>query len=345
MNKKAVLFLIHIPVWIVVLSVVLLMHSDVKFLNSRTFAMMQSLNLSFFLLLGFYMFYLYLVPKYLENGNVRTFALLSALFVIIVMPGIIVLIGKLSLLLAGFKNSGLSFSEPKTIINAWMGGSLVALVCGGLGTFYRFGIDWFKNIEMKKDLENKNLQSELKTLKSKLNPHLLFNTLNNIDTLIQTSPEQASVALSKLSDLLRYVVYDTDKEQISIQKEIENLQKYIDLEKIRLVNPDSVEFTTNVTSETTIPPMIFFPFVENGFKHSNLNNPNHGLIISISADKRKILFNCKNTINDKMQKNSDSGMGLSLAKKRLDLLYPGTHKLTLGPVGNEFHVTLQIDFE
>ena len=345
MNKKAVLFLIHLPVWIVVLSIVLLIYSDVTYLNSMTFALIQSLNIAFLLLSGFYVFYLYLVPKYLENGNFRTFALLSALFVLIVMPGIIILLNKLSFPLAGFKNSGPSFSEPKTIIYAWMGGSLVALVCGGLGTFYRFGIDWFKNLEMKKDLENKNLQSELKTLKSKLNPHLLFNTLNNIDTLIQTSPEQASVALSKLSDLLRYVVYDAEKEMVSIQEEIEYLQKYIDLERIRLVNPGSVEFTTNVTSETAIPPMIFFPYVENGFKHSNLNDPNHSLIISISADKRKILFNCKNTINDKIQKNSDSGLGLSLAKKRLDLLFPGTHKLTLGPVGNEFHVTLEIDVE
>lgn len=345
MNKKAVLFLIHIPVWIVVLSVVLLMHSDAKFWNSRTFAMMQSLNLAFFLLSGFYVFYLYLVPKYLENGNFRTFALLSALFVLIVMPGIIIFLGKLSILLAGVRYSGLSFSEPKTIINAWMGGSLVALLCGGLGTFYRFGIDWFKNLEMKKDLENKNLQSELKTLKSKLNPHLLFNTLNNIDTLIQTSPEQASVALSQLSDLLRYVVYDTEKEKVSIQEEIEYLKKYIDLERIRLVNPEAIEFSSNVTSETAISPMIFFPFVENGFKHSNLNDPGHRLIISISADKSKILFSCKNTVFNKTPKNSDSGMGLILAKKRLDLLYPGTHKLTLGLVDNEFHVTLEIDVE
>ena len=345
MNKKAVLFLIHLPVWILVLSVVLIIYSDATYLNSMTFAIIQSLNLAFWFLTGFYVFYLYLVPKYLENGNVRTFALLSALFVLIVMPGLIISLDRLSFLLAGFKNLAPSYLEPKKIIYAWMGASLTTLVCGGFGAFYRFGIDWFKNLEMKKDLENKNLQSELRTLKSKLNPHLLFNTLNNIDTFIQTSPEQASVALSQLSDLLRYVVYDTEKEKVSIQEEIEYLHKYIDLERIRLVNPDSVEFTSNVTSETAISPMIFFPFVENGFKHSDLNDPGHRLIISISADKSKILFNCKNTIFDKIPKNSDSGMGLILAKKRLDLLYPGTHKLTLGLDGNEFLVTLEIDVE
>lgn len=345
MNKKAVLFLIHIPVWIVVLSIVILMSSDAKHLDSTTFVILQSLTHAFWLLSSFYVFYLYLVPKYLETGNYLSFALFSGLFVLVIIPGLTLLFDNLSSHLAGLKNPGPSYPASEKIIFAWMGGSLGALVCGGLGTFYRFGIDWFKNLQMKKDLENKNLQSELKTLKSKLNPHLLFNTLNNIDTLIQTSPEQASVVLSKLSDLLRYVVYDTEKEKVSILKEIENLQKYIDLEKIRLVNPDSVKFTSNVTNETAIPPMLFFPFVENGFKHSNLNNPDHSLRISISAEKSKILFNCINTINDKIQKNSDSGLGLALAKKRLDLLFPDTHKLTIGQVGNEFQVALEIKVE
>src|SRR5690606_2322257 len=100
----------------------------------------------------------------------------------------------------------------------------------------------------------------------------LFNTLNNIDALIQSSPEKASIAISKLSDILRYVVYDTESEKVPIQKEIENIQKYIDLEKIRIHYPDSVEFKNRVNREILIPPMLFFPFVENAFKHSNLNN-------------------------------------------------------------------------
>lgn len=345
MNKKNFQILLHVPVWMVVISLVLFMSSDSRHLGNLIFTIAESLSLAFWFLSSFYVFYLYLVPKYLEKKGIKKFVLYSSLFVVFIMPVI-----QLSLTATIFRFLGEGDFKARNLpsiqmIFPYLGGVAGTMFCGGLGTFYRFGIDWFKNLQMKKDLENKNLQSELKTLKSKLNPHLLFNTLNNIDTLIQTSPEQASVALSKLSDLLRYVVYDTEKEKVSIQKEIENLQKYIDLEKIRLVNPGSVKFTSNVTNETAIPPMIFFPFVENGFKHSNLNNPYHSLIISISVEKSKILFNCINTINDKMQKNSDSGLGLELAKKRLDLLFPDTHLLTIGQVGNEFQVILEIELE
>lgn len=92
-------------------------------------------------------------------------------------------------------------------------------------------VDWFKNLHLKREIENIKLQSELDAIKSKLNPHLLFNTLNNIDTLIQIDPEKASVALSKLSDLLRYVIYETKNENISIRNEIDTILKYIDIEK------------------------------------------------------------------------------------------------------------------
>jgi two-component system LytT family sensor kinase len=343
MNKKAVLFLIHIPVWIVVLSIVLFMSSDTKHLNRVSFVISESTTLAFWFLASFYAFYSFLVPKYLEKNKYKEFALFAGLFVLVLMPFLQLSLSAFNLKVFGEHKD---FHFPTIgIIFPWMGGAVGTLFCGALGTFYRLGIDWFKNQQTKNELENKNLQSELKTLKSKLNPHLLFNTLNNIDTLIQTSPEQASVALSKLSDLLRYVVYDTEKEKVSIQKEIENLKKYIDLEKIRLVNPDSVKFTSNVTTETAIPPMIFFPFVENGFKHSNLNNPNQSLIISISMEKSKVLFNCINTVNDKMVKNENSGLGLELAKRRLDLLFPNTHKLTVGIVGHKFQVSLEIELE
>ena len=127
-----------------------------------------------------------------------------------------------------------------------------------------------------------------------------------------------------------------------IQKEIDNLQKYIALEKMRIVNPDAVQFITNVSNETNIPPMLFFPFIENGFKHSNLNNTNQKLKISIIEDKSKIAFSCSNTINEYKRNDTASGMGLELAKKRLDLLFPGTHVLNINTVDNEFHVNLEI---
>jgi two-component system, LytTR family, sensor kinase len=342
MNKKTVLFLIHIPVWIVVLSFVFIMGYKSMQATDMKFLITFSIITAFWLLSSFYVFYSYLVPKYLENGKYFIFTCNAALFIIIVMPALQLSLSALNLHFFGTNHSSSNFPSVK-IIFPWLGGIAGTLFCGGLGSLYRFAIDWFKNLNIKKDLENRNLRSELKTLKSKLNPHLLFNTLNNIDTLIQTTPKQASEVLSKLSDLLRYVVYDTEDEKVPLKMEIDNLKKYIDLEKIRLVNPDSVSFTTEISGNTFIPPMIFFPFVENGFKHSNLNNKNHKLIISILDNKGLIRFECINNIIEKPLKTDYNGVGLELARKRLELLFPNKHELIIQQKENEFIVKLQIN--
>ncbi len=341
MNKKVFQILLHVPVWLVVLSLIIFMSSDSKHLGNSSFIIAESLSLAFWFLSSFYVFYFYLVPKYLAKKDIKKFVLYSGLFSVFIMPII-----QLSLTAIIFRFLGEGDFRARNfpsvqMIFPYMGGIAGTLFCGGLGTFYRFGIDWFRNMQVKKDLENKNLLSELNTLKSKLNPHFLFNSLNNIDTLIQTNQEQASSALSKLSDLLRYVVYDTENEKVSIQMEIENIQKYIELEKIRLINPDSVNFKYDVPNKTMIPPMLFFPFIENGFKHSNLNNPEHNLSISISSENNKINFISINTITDKSS-NSKEGIGLDLARKRLELLFPDSHKLDITKDKNMFKVNLEI---
>lgn len=350
MRNTAIFLMINIPIWVLIFFLgLIIVYSSIEWVDTPTLITITSI-FSFCMLLCFYGFYYFLVPQYLGKRKYKQFAAYSLLAIFVLFP--------LDLLLnwlifnhtggTGYPNisAPMSPSTPDftSITSAYLyvGSVVGALISGGLGSFYRFGIDWFRNQQVKTDLENKNLLSELKTLKSKLNPHLLFNTLNNIDTLIQTSPEQASSALSKLSDLLRYVVYETEQEEVPIRKEIDNLQKYITLEKMRIVHPDAVQFTSKVSDETTIPPMLFFPFIENGFKHSNLNNPDQHLKISIIEAEGKLSFSCSNTINEYQRNDAASGMGLTLAKKRLDLLFPGTHHLNLSKVDNTFFVNLEI---
>ncbi|MCP4312206.1 MAG: hypothetical protein GY790_13150 [Bacteroidetes bacterium] len=338
MSKRAVLT--HILIWIVWFVLVFLgwrfngQFQDIPYMISSTVIM------AFWWTSSFYFFYLYLVPRYLEKKRILVFIVFALLFVVGVMPLLVQLLFKIHIRVFGEQVTSIN---PAPTSALWGMSIMVTAFWSGLGMFFRFGSAWFRNIRLKKDLENKNLLSELKTLKSKLNPHLLFNTLNNIDTLIRTNPEQASDALSKLSDLLRYVIYDTETEEVSIQEEIDNIQKYIELEKIRLIHPDNVEFTADVKNEIEIPPMIFLPFVENGFKHSNLNNPEHKLEISISENANGIIFHCINQIHDRKQNNKYSGIGLELAKKRLDLLFPDSHQLKIGQVDNKFHVELKLE--
>ena len=338
MSKRAVLA--HILVWIVLLVLLFINQHSNGHDKGIPFVISSFVIMAFWWFSSFYLFYLYLVPRYLEKKRILVFIVFASLFVLGVMPLLVQLLFKIHLsVFAAYVTS----SNPAPTSALWMMSVMVTAFWSGLGTFVRVGIAWFKNIQLKKDLESRNLLSELKTLKSKLNPHLLFNTLNNIDTLIRTNPEQASNALSKLSDLLRYVIYDTENEKIPIQEEIDNIQKYIELEKLRLINPDNVEFTVDVKKEIEIPPMIFLPFVENGFKHSNLNNPEHKLEISISENANGISFNCINHIHDRKQNDKYSGIGLELAKKRLDLLFPDSHQLEIGQVDNEYHVDLKLE--
>jgi LytS/YehU family sensor histidine kinase len=138
------------------------------------------------------------------------------------------------------------------------------------------------------------------------------------------------------------VVYHTDTESIPIGTEVENLKRYIELEKIRLQKPENVSFSANIISEIHIPPMIFFPFVENGFKHSNLNLPDQSLQIDLSQDDTRIIFKCVNTIVEKQTINKSGGMGLELATKRLEMLFSQKHKLEITRNENQFSVILEI---
>lgn len=339
MNKKIVLYLIHIPVWAVAFFVSYFFSSDDVPPDNPTYVLFCTLTSVFWFLGSFYSFYSYLVPKYLEKRRVKTFWLYSILFVLIIMPVVVLSLAQITGIAA------LNLNDTFTLAGLlqWAGSVMGTLFCGGLGSVYRFSIDWFNNLHVRQDIKNIKLQSELNAIKSKLNPHFLFNSLNNIDTLIQTNSEKASTALSKLSDILRYVVYETENEMIPIQKEINNILKYIDLEKMRLSYPDSVSFSSSVTGEILIPPMIFLPFIENGFKHSNLNNPNHHLTISISENNDELSFHCSNTINDKKKDLEKTGVGVELAKKRLNLLFPNRHILDIEQQDNEYKVTLKIN--
>jgi hypothetical protein len=358
MNNRKLLFLINGPIWLALFAYIILngfyqlYFNDIGGMTAQALKMNigHSINMLLCLLLSFYAFYSYLVPRFLFKGKKLHFWLLSIIYIIIVGPIIPDLIDSLlgyfldmevGMLLILIKHP--SHVELKTVILGILFWSIIVSICGIFGYIFKLAFNSFKNEQLKKELEIKNHLSEIKVLKSKLNPHFLFNTINNIDTLIQSRPILASEALSKLSDILRYMVYETENEQIPIKTEIENLEKYIDLEKMRLVNPDTASYTCTIKSDFSVPPLIFFPFVENGFKHSNLNSSNQKLRISMSEENNSLLFKCINTVYERKQEPNFKGVGLELAKKRLDLLYPKRHELSIKKENNEFHVSLQID--
>lgn len=187
-------------------------------------------------------------------------------------------------------------------------------------------------------LENK--QTELSFLRSQVNPHFLFNSLNSIYSLVYHQSDQSLTAIARLSDLLRYMLYDTN-EKVPLQKELEYIEKYMELQQMRFESalPASMEITGN-PGKAHIPPLLLIPFVENAFKHGDTSNGNR-IHIKLQADEALIRFHISNNVNLR-QKDAGGGIGLENVQRRLELLYPGRHSLQIQKTNDIFEVELEI---
>lgn len=205
----------------------------------------------------------------------------------------------------------------------------------------------FRNERQKRELIESQLSTELKYLKAQVNPHFLFNTLNNLFSIAQKNKdEETANGISKLAGLMRYMLYDSIVTKVSIEKEIKNIKDYITLSKLRY---SSDEVVVNVTEEgefskTVIAPMILLPFVENAFKHGVDIEKITTITISIEATKDKIIFECINPIVEGSSSayKEYGGIGLENVKRRLSLLYPQKHKLNIADDGKNFTVYLEL---
>jgi sensor histidine kinase YesM len=205
-------------------------------------------------------------------------------------------------------------------------------------------LNWYSDIFYKRQLEKKNLETELALLKAQINPHFLFNTLNNIDVLITKDADTASVYLKKLSDILRFMLYESPTEKIMLSKEVEYISKYIELQKIRTSNNNYVTFEVEGDAEhILIAPMLFIPFIENAFKHSVNKKIDSAIEVRLIANESAIIFQCSNAYDaSAMQTQPKSGLGLELIKNRLKLLYKDNYNLQIDKTDNRFSVNLTI---
>lgn len=218
-------------------------------------------------------------------------------------------------------------------------------VFSGYVVFIRFTEDWFVDQKLKARLINQNQSSELALLKSQVNPHFLFNTLNNIYSLVYKKSPDAPSAIMKLSEIMRYMLYDTNTEQVPLSKEIEYLRSFIDLQRLRTKRADLIRFSLKGDPENhSIPPMLLIPFVENAFKHGSKRDE-HTIFIEIECEKSKICFRAVNQISREAEKQKDitGGIGLQNVKRRLELLYPGKHTLEVKHSEKEFSIELMLE--
>ncbi len=213
------------------------------------------------------------------------------------------------------------------------------------GTAFRFFRDWFSDQKQKEILQKQNLQTQLDLLKARINPHFLFNTINNIDVLIKKDPSTASKYLYKLSDTLRYVLYETQDDEIPLKKEVEEMEKFIDLQKIRTRNQEYVNFNLKGTiKDQKIAPMIFMTFVENAVKYTLNKKIKYAIDITLEVFENSVQFRCKNYYGQRENAvNNGNGLGLDLIKQRLELLYGGRFELHTGRQKEWYHIDLKIN--
>nr|WP_298994919.1 sensor histidine kinase [uncultured Allomuricauda sp.] len=194
-------------------------------------------------------------------------------------------------------------------------------------------------------LSKEKTESQLQFLKSQINPHILFNNLNNIYSLSIQEDKRTSDTILKLSNLMRYIVYESSENFVLLTKELEYLEDYLELQKIQLEGRGRVDFQlTGNSSGYTIAPLVLIPFVENAFKHS-MDTQLDNIIIKIQIEIRngQLFFSSTNS-HDKSSKKSLSptGIGLSNTKQRLQLLYPEKHTLNIEDSSNSYQVDLRI---
>ena len=293
-----------------------------------------------YLMLVFYLFYIFLVPEFLNRKKISEFFIL-AFVVVLIMPffGYSLLFLIRALFEGTFQNFYRDYS-----IRMHMSGYYPVLTAAVFGSFFRVIINWFTTLNQKAELDRDKLAVELELLKSKLNPHFLFNTLNNIDSLISQDPEKASSELIRLSDMMRYLTYETTSDTIELGKEVEYIRNFIELNRIRIKEPDAIIFEVSGDLTARISPALFVPLIENAFKFASFRIQKPGISISVSADKGIVTLEIRNYYDPVADTEKKfSGFGLTNLRKRLELIYPGRHSFQTEAGERRYNVKLTID--
>lgn len=352
--KRSFVFLFHIGFWIcysLLVLVVLAVYSRNFQSESEAISKISNAlkNLSLFAILPSIVSYVaysfILFPKYFSQKKYFTAVGLGLLLSL--ATSIIFYLTHRSLIENGYiadmdRGGSAGRSTAIIVITAT---TIIGAICGVVAFIIKGFITWFEEVKIKEELKEKNFEIEMALIRSQLDPHLLFNTINNIDALILKDANTASIYLNKLSEIMRFILYETKTEKIPLSRELEYIGKYIDLQKIRTANDQYVDYKVmgNVDSRE-IAPMVFIPFIENAFKHASNKKVENAIkvIVIIEDDTTRLV--CENKFETKTgSKERDGGLGNELIQKRLELIYPHKHKLEVFKIDDTYIVNLTVN--
>lgn len=336
---------VHLLFWILYISLVTLVSGSINSFPLQFYFIHELFNLPVYMFVSYYIVY-YLVPTNIEKKLWPVY-LLMMLFTVIagaVMCQIIEHYIYFRFILSRVFEPDRWMGYSRVLGNVWVISIPVIVVAAR-----KFYVDWQNSRKEKEVVEKLQLKTELQMLRLQLNPHFLFNTLNNLYYLATAKDDKAPEVVSKLSDILRFLIYDSNTQLVTLKSEIHLIENYIDLEMLRYSEKLSHTFTIDGKAQgVMIPPLLLFTFVENSFKHgvsNDLGNPE--INISLQVKEGFIHFEIQNTIPEEIQdaENKPGGIGLANLKKRLELMYPGKHQLSLDTKEGMYCVSLKLYME
>lgn len=341
MNNKAIIKF-HIIFWIVITSISIL-NTFLYIGNNLFISLLVSAFISMFCnIVTFYFFYFSVTPqKFNKKGII-----------------LLVVFGLIYLTIAGFISCFIIYlpiaysNSPTDAVNYALANGFNFIyqvtayltIVSILGSLSKVALIWYNDQIKQKETEKQNISNELAMLRAQINPHFLFNTLNNIKSLVKSIPSKAVYSVDKLTGMMRYMLYESSLGSVPLDNEIAHINNYIDLEKIRYSDPGFIDF--KISGDYTnipVPPLIFMPFIENAFKHGNKLKPSPGIKIIIDVLKQNIHFEITNFKKENYEAhNKNSGFGLSNIRRRLDLLFGDKYDLLIENADKTFTVKLNL---
>lgn len=327
-RKKGAALMAHILIWLLVFLVPILSDTGER---QRSLGMYLMFSVPmFFNLSVFYLNYSFLIERYLFRREIWKYLLINLLIFVVVGWTVMLFQTVWIEPLAGLDPMQRP-DIPEEFI--WIRTIVSLLMVAGLSVAIRMTGQWYRAERIRAQLEQARVESELSNLKNQLSPHFFFNTLNNIYSMIATRPDDAQKAVHQLSKLIRYVLYESDHEQVPLKSELLFVRSYIDLMSFRY--PQHVRIEQEITDppgNPLIAPLLFISLIENAFKHGT--SPVEGSVIRIrivtfgEGERARVECVTENSCFPKDgEDKSGSGIGLENLRKRLELIYPGRYTL------------------
>lgn len=307
-----------------------------NFLPTKTALLIASVD-SVSMLIVYYLTVIYIFPRF--YGNKRQYIIISS--IIITILSALAFVISLYLFPIPDKMAGKQLPFIFFYVRKLMETSFVYFIATSVCLMERNN----RLVRNEKILTEQKLETELKLLKAQINPHFIFNALNNIYSLTYTQAQNAPDAVLKLSEMLRYVFYDCSKNHVSLNQEIQYIENFIAFQQMKSEHSQKITLETKLNgNKTELAPMLFIPFIENAFKYSRIEDEEGAFVhIMISSENNKILFFMENSIPPENKPLPGSGTGIKNVQHRLDIVYKNKYELNISETKENYSVYLRIE--